>query len=185
MDTESKRVRRPSYRRYMKSKHWENLRDRKIQQTPSCYHCGSWSKLHVHHIDYKNFTDCTLDDLLVLCGKHHDIFHEALMLKGGKPKDYPPAAVSRLIEWFNFAPESEKKLLKSERKKLIKSTRSEAKSKRRRFSRSVRKVIHQCQRGGYSISAVTTLRDSLTDLLGGKAITEDLTDLILDYSAGL
>ena len=61
---------------YLKSDHWKNLRERKLQETPYCERCDrSGIKLDVHHKVYRQLYDVTLCDLISLCRRCHSILH--------------------------------------------------------------------------------------------------------------
>jgi len=77
--------RRQRYRRYLKSGHWRRLRDQKREQVGRrCEWCGAWRYLEVHHVQYRNLYDVTLDDLACLCRDCHRLVH--LPLDGRKKK---------------------------------------------------------------------------------------------------
>ena len=66
---------------YLKSEHWDRLRRAKLFIDPECQRCGK-PALDVHHIDYKNIFDVTLDDVESLCRPCHHKEHE----ENGQPK---------------------------------------------------------------------------------------------------
>lgn len=72
------------YRDYMLSDSWRNLRRMKLIETACrCEMCGVCDKSNdVHHVDYKNLTDCLTSDLRTLCRDCHDLVHSTL-------RDYP------------------------------------------------------------------------------------------------
>ena len=63
---------------YLNSAHWFNLRRQKLASVKHCEYpgCNSHKRLDVHHIRYKNLFDVSMDDLMVLCRKHHNAAHE-------------------------------------------------------------------------------------------------------------
>lgn len=65
---------------YLKSPHWSNLRLEKLTDVDACCErCGKRDLSNdVHHLRYKKLYDVTLDDLVVLCRKCHDLTHQAL-----------------------------------------------------------------------------------------------------------
>lgn len=64
------------YTDYLKSKHWFQLRQLKLEQaTYRCERCGENKNLEVHHIFYRNLLDCKLYDLQVLCDICHKDIH--------------------------------------------------------------------------------------------------------------
>lgn len=79
LESPKPKTRRELYLEYMESEHWRELRMRKIRDVGSGCQCCTKKTLHphVHHIEYRNFFDVTLDDLAVLCAACHDDFHIA------------------------------------------------------------------------------------------------------------
>lgn len=65
------------YGRYINTKHWQSLRERKLQAGGNmCNRCERMEAiLHVHHLNYRNWFDVTLDDLEVLCETCHNSHH--------------------------------------------------------------------------------------------------------------
>lgn len=81
------KMNRHEYLKYIQSDHWKELRTLKAQTAgKKCIVCGVTYPLHCHHIRYKNFTDCTLDDLVMLCEAHHDILHRSIKVFGHNPE---------------------------------------------------------------------------------------------------
>ena len=71
--------RRDYYRKtYLKSDHWKALRASKLKQSPCCEKCGAKHRLDVHHLDYKNLYDVTLEDLMTLCRRCHEAEHKCV-----------------------------------------------------------------------------------------------------------
>lgn len=60
---------------YMDSDHWRELRAKALALQKCCLACGKDRSLHVHHITYREFYDCELYDLAVLCEGCHDLLH--------------------------------------------------------------------------------------------------------------
>ena len=60
---------------YLRSDHWLNLRADKLAVNPVCQHCEGKGPYDVHHLDYRNLTDCTAADLVTLCRKCHIAEH--------------------------------------------------------------------------------------------------------------
>src|SRR3990167_4911799 len=59
------------YAIYGKSKHWKNLRRKKLEFSKVCQRCKSPDYINVHHVNYKSWYDCTVDDLEILCESCH------------------------------------------------------------------------------------------------------------------
>jgi hypothetical protein len=63
---------RGKYQIYIQSPHWELKRRQVIVNSDSeCEHCGSKSKLTVHHIHYRSLFNEELSDLMCLCWTCH------------------------------------------------------------------------------------------------------------------
>ena len=61
---------------YLLSQHWHDLRKAKMTRDgKKCQRCPCKKKLQVHHHEYRNIYDVTLDDLEVLCPTCHKIEH--------------------------------------------------------------------------------------------------------------
>lgn len=60
---------------YLYSAHWIDLRARKLMRNPRCERCAWGDAAQIHHVEYKNLYDCTLDDLLTLCASCHSRLH--------------------------------------------------------------------------------------------------------------
>lgn len=60
------------YEKYLKQKHWRDLRKVKIWASNyACEKCGSGENLEVHHLTYVRIKRELLEDLQVLCGPCH------------------------------------------------------------------------------------------------------------------
>jgi len=65
------------YKDYLLTDHWRRLRQKAIYaQGQQCQICSYDYNLQVHHMNYRNLYDCTLDDLLVLCNRCHEKMHD-------------------------------------------------------------------------------------------------------------
>ena len=65
-----------SYADYLKTKHWKNIREKKIKDANNkCQLCCKTNNLHVHHRTYENIGNENNKDLVVLCQKSHSKFH--------------------------------------------------------------------------------------------------------------
>lgn len=61
---------------YLKSDHWKQLRLKKLAKNPNCEKCNKSGRVDVHHKEYRNLYDVTIDDLQTLCREHHDEIHK-------------------------------------------------------------------------------------------------------------
>jgi len=69
---------REEYRNeYLKSGEWKNLRNLIMSSHPDCQCCGN-NATDVHHMTYRNIVDITVEDLLPVCRKCHDLIHDAI-----------------------------------------------------------------------------------------------------------
>lgn len=76
------------YKTYLQSDHWQTIR--KIVLERDHYHCmlcGSKENLNVHHNCYQRVGCERLDDLITLCEKCHNNFHNGKDIYQNK---YPP-----------------------------------------------------------------------------------------------
>jgi hypothetical protein len=61
---------------YLRSKHWRKLkRQAKNHHGRQCRHCRCLRRLDVHHLNYRNIFDVTVEDLEILCRKCHQKEH--------------------------------------------------------------------------------------------------------------
>jgi hypothetical protein len=80
---------RERYAEYLQSQHWEQLRFLALEHSGNkCECCECEKGLHVHHIHYRDLTDCTVSDVMVLCWRCHSFAHEAFRLARRRPSDY-------------------------------------------------------------------------------------------------
>lgn len=87
------------YNDYINSDHWENLRKYKLAKSGRrCFNCGTAQRLHVHHINYRNLTDCTIDDLVVLCCVCHDALHAYLSRMNLRAHDAAARDIRRILQ---------------------------------------------------------------------------------------
>ena len=62
---------------YLKSNEWKTLRDLIMATSPRCQICGNRAS-DVHHMVYRNIVDITINDLIPVCRKCHDLIHQAI-----------------------------------------------------------------------------------------------------------
>lgn len=61
---------------YSRSLHWSNLREMAfLKHGKRCQKCGCGGILDVHHLNYRNIFDVTVDDLQPICRRCHNIEH--------------------------------------------------------------------------------------------------------------
>jgi hypothetical protein len=91
--------RKQRYNQYIHSSHWKTLRrERTLKCGGCCESCGSKSNIEGHHINYRNLTDCTVDDIVMLCEVCHVIFHQACDQLRINPKGLPIEGIRDAIE---------------------------------------------------------------------------------------
>ena len=68
-----------TYRDYLKSDHWRELKKHKLKRTEKkCAICGTLNQIDCHHVLYKNIHDVTTADLRWLCRPCHERAHELI-----------------------------------------------------------------------------------------------------------
>lgn len=70
-----------NYLEYLTSKQWKEVRELALKRAGyKCQICGSTRNLDVHHSTYDHLGNETdhLEDLVVLCAEHHQLYHDAL-----------------------------------------------------------------------------------------------------------
>lgn len=71
------------YLQYLDSQHWSDLRLEAINRSNRrCEACQKPGKLDGHHLIYPdNLKSCTVDDIMALCRRCHDLWHNHLKSK--------------------------------------------------------------------------------------------------------
>ncbi len=64
------------YNEYMNSEEWKNKREEILLRDMECRACGNQWYPHVHHLNYKNFGNENLNELIRLCKYCHIEEHE-------------------------------------------------------------------------------------------------------------
>lgn len=67
----------PSYKEYLKSEHWQNVRRKRLSNGRKCEYCGNGEFIEVHHKTYKRLGRERYSDLMLLCHNHHTALHKA------------------------------------------------------------------------------------------------------------
>lgn len=75
------------YREYLKSDHWKQVRQKRIEMDNyRCYLCDKSMGLNVHHLRYDNLgNEAVNEDLVTLCYKCHKMLHRVI---NGSKKEY-------------------------------------------------------------------------------------------------
>lgn len=90
-------VRKPSedarsvYAKYMRSAHWQELKQHVYERWGRfCLNCSSDTEIDAHHIRYRaHLEDCTTNDVVPLCRRCHEHYHE---VKKATPELLEPIA---------------------------------------------------------------------------------------------
>jgi 5-methylcytosine-specific restriction endonuclease McrA len=102
---------RITYRQYLQSPHWHDVRKRFWNSKlcdGTCEVCGGTERLQVHHNTYKRIGNERLNDLVLLCDDCHK---EAHRIEKERPNGILLGAIRRLIKNFNsgaWKPQSQK-----------------------------------------------------------------------------
>jgi hypothetical protein len=77
-----------AYTAYLNTSVWKKKRQKAIDRDGGrCRLCNSTKRLNVHHRAYPEVWGTEpIEDLITLCGKCHDIFHEGRALSKAQPK---------------------------------------------------------------------------------------------------
>ena len=71
-----------TYQQYLKTPHWLGVRKKAFEfYGRRCQLCNRGRKLQVHHNNYACLWWETLPDVIVLCDRCHERFHEVLLEK--------------------------------------------------------------------------------------------------------
>jgi len=64
------------YRQYLESNHWFQLKTKALHKANyQCKACKKTGNLHVHHLKYKEWYNCHIGDVVVLCSECHHLVH--------------------------------------------------------------------------------------------------------------
>jgi 5-methylcytosine-specific restriction endonuclease McrA len=77
--TDYLRANKITYKDYLQSEHWKDVRKRFWKSklhNGTCYTCGSHRDLQVHHKTYKHIGNEKLNDFVLLCGDCHKETHK-------------------------------------------------------------------------------------------------------------
>lgn len=157
------------YLKYIDSEHWSKLRKLKLEINSRCEHCKSSMSLHVHHVFYRDYYSCAVNDLVVLCVRCHNDLHDALRKVRGKPSDYPLQHLRPLIDRYRSG---ELGRVKKEKKRKPSGA----------FDREVSRIITGFWNSDRRFCDLVKTRDLLTkiiDLRNGVSVSE----VILTYDA--
>lgn len=152
-----------AYAIYLKSDHWKDIRKRKFEESGRvCKFCNKTRGVfNVHHINYKNWTDCQLEDLLVLCKDCHDDLHV-----GAKRQKVDLAGTQlqmityvirtyRLTDAYRKRKEKiEKKLSARQKDGFVRSGRIASVGKAKNV---IKKALRLCKKNGWTMASIENL----------------------------
>ena len=106
------------YKQYLLSPEWKEFRKKVFQKYGrKCSQCPATKSLHIHHLHYGNIFHEELEDVIVLCKKHHDKIH------GRTPKKKPVKKKKKkttmkewVIYWRRYEKNREKKRKKTNKR---------------------------------------------------------------------
>lgn len=157
------------YLEYVKSDHWRALRKQKRKQVGCrCENCAATVQLHTHHLIYRDFYDCTLDDLMILCEPCHNLIHWVLKKSG---IDMNGVSRDRTMELLRWAPEQHSYARRQEKIERKKLRPSRPPKKRKKEVPAILKRLIKARKVAKKAIQVffnrptPTLPDSLTELI--------------------
>lgn len=134
------------YNGYLQSDHWRSLREFKFDESGKlCAFCASDKNIHVHHIRYKNLTDCVTSDLCVLCQDCHDDFHFAAKFFVRPNREVEVKGICALIVEFRAHPKYTVRCARMIRRKQLRATRLKT-PRPPRVPRSKSRMLLDCAR---------------------------------------
>lgn len=104
--------------KYLRSKHWAGIRKRYFAiYKRICRHCKARKNIELHHINYRNIYDVTLNDVIPLCRFCHQKEHNRLIAKRLAKRKKARAFKRKIIDQKKKSANS--RLLQKELKKFI------------------------------------------------------------------
>lgn len=100
---------REKYRAYLLSPEWGEFRKKVFAHYGrKCSKCPRTKQLDIHHLTYENIFNEKLEDVTVLCRKHHAKVHGIKLVEVKKTKALKRTHISKETR-FEFAPKRKKK----------------------------------------------------------------------------
>lgn len=110
------------YQEYLQSDHWREFRLVAIENAD--YHCALCNahdcELHVHHNNYERLWSERLSDVVVLCARCHEKFHDILPNRSGM-EDPPPTSVVTFVERLKSVADPDRRKYMLQRQKILES----------------------------------------------------------------
>lgn len=154
-----------AYRLYLKSDHWQELRQLKFKEVgKQCQHCGRNHIIHCHHVRYKNYINVITSDLVALCESCHDDFHRAC---GFLKRDYigiEKSEIDLIISDFRLTEKYKKwknKIQNRRASRAIKIPRTHRNSP----PRTLKRLVRDCNQSNQSRESLIRLIDYAKSLL--------------------
>lgn len=92
------------YRAYLKSAHWQNVKNRYYKTHEYiCVRCGWRKGLQLHHLTYKRVGREKMDDLIYLCRRCHMAEHGLLRVERKKWSWKVKVCIFVALVWFVVA----------------------------------------------------------------------------------
>jgi len=130
---------RERYELYLQSDHWQSLRKLAFSaHGHNCENCKSSKNIHVHHIQHRNLTDVSTEDLVVLCQDCHNIIHHFI-------NKHPNSLVSRekVIQWFDQRNKRFIGIRKAGRNQIVKLNDKQLRKRHLKLQRKIKKMLYK------------------------------------------
>lgn len=160
------------YLRYIDSEHWTKLRNYKVALIGQCQNCKAKNSLHVHHVDYKDYYSCTVDDLVVLCVMCHNDLHDALRMIKAKPIDYPLPMIGPLLVRYRSGELGKTRKAERQKNRVV---------RRQRYRKEISRIVNNFWRSERKVQDLINMRDALSVLIDASQI--NLSRVILEHDA--
>lgn len=90
-----------SYQLYLETPHWAMFREACFRRDGfKCVSCRSSFQINAHHWIYRNLTDCTVHDVMTLCGDCHGHVHDHMKINGIRSGFLGPLDVLAILRRF-------------------------------------------------------------------------------------
>lgn len=158
------------YREYIYSDHWKAFRLTKLNEHGRfCDSCDYKNNLHVHHINYRNYYDCTTADLAVLCEPCHDDFHLAAKCLHFNFEGVQVPEIKQRIAEFRATPHKSRIESKRARRKAKREARAIVKPHNRQ--KAIKKAYIRMM-GTCSDSAILEMINFLSSVIKAPPVIE-------------
>jgi len=146
-----------NYKKYLNSEYWSLVRKSMHEITGNkCEICGGSESLNIHHLSYENRGKETLDDLVCLCQRCHEVMHT-----------YESPFIGHI----------------SDRKTFEKQVKLANKIKKKFNNKRFLKVLPLTQQGSWEIEQLQNLFECTADEVRGHYV-EELKDKLVVKNIG-